>query len=187
MEFLGDRVLGLVIAEEVIDRYPKESEGSLARRLARLASKPTLARIARNNGLTEMVQTGAGETLDDVTGDGILADATEAVLAAIYLDGSLEAARPVIKALWAPMLEELVQPPRDPKTALQEWAQARQLPLPDYRIVRQVGPAHAPSFEVSVTLPPAKDGTPRTANGEGRNKRQAEFAAAKALLRDIGQ
>ncbi len=183
MEFLGDRVLGLVIAEDLIARFGKETEGDLAKRLAHLVKRDTLAPIAEALDLGQYLSLAKGDDeQDNRRNPNILSDALEAVIAALYLDAGLDAARRFILAHWRPLLEgaAAAAPPRDAKTSLQEWALARALPLPDYRVVRQEGPPHDPRFvvEVSVTrLPPRQ--------GSGRSKREAEHKAAAALLADI--
>jgi ribonuclease-3 len=177
-EFLGDRVLGLVVAELLFHRFPDEAEGHLARRHAVLVSRRSLARVADGIGLARHIVLSPGE---DGTGGrerpALLADICEAVIAALYLDGGLEPAAAFIRRHWRPLMDEDAVPPKDVKTALQEWAQGRGLALPRYREVARAGPAHAPSFTVEVTVaghPPA--------TGSGPSKRAAEGAAAAALL-----
>lgn len=172
LEFLGDRVLSLIVADILYHRFPREEEGAMARRHAALVRQEALTEVARRYGLDRHLGVG---------GAGALADACEAVIAAIYLDGGLEAARRFIAAAWEDLVAADLRPPRDPKTALQEWAQARGQPLPRYVIVSREGPDHEPLFTITVTL---KDG--RQATASGANKRAAETAAAAALLGQIG-
>lgn len=178
LEFLGDRVLGLIIAEWLLDRFPTEPEGSLARRHTALVRRETLAQIARDIGLGAHLILSPGE--DESGGrenDAILADACEAVIAALYLDGGLEAPRSFIRSAFAAAIDRHERPPQDAKTALQEWAQARGLPLPDYRTVSRSGPDHKPLFEIEVSItghPPA--------SASGSSKRVAERQAARLLL-----
>ncbi|MBL8644425.1 MAG: ribonuclease III [Rhodospirillaceae bacterium] len=175
LEFLGDRVLGLVIAELLFTRFKGEAEGQLAQRLAVLVSAPTLARVARVSGLAGEIRMATGQSVDDA--DAILADACEAVIGAMYLDGGLAPAEAFIRAQWAALVDEAVAPPKDSKSALQEWAQGRGLALPAYLVVSQDGPDHAPNFVVTVSV------TGHTAaEGRGKSKRIAEQAAASALL-----
>jgi ribonuclease-3 len=178
LEFLGDRVLGLVIAETLLTRFPAEREGSIARRHASLVSQPVLARVADAIGLGNFLTFAKGDReAGAAKNPAILADALEAVIAAIYLDGGLEQARGVVLAHWQALLVDDSAPPSDPKTALQEWALARGLALPTYRVVKAEGPPHSPRFEITVEL----EGVAPAA-GEGRSKRAAEKSAASALL-----
>lgn len=176
LEFLGDRVLSLVLAETLFRRYADESEGDLARRHALLASHDTLAGIGDGMGLGRYLRLQPG-----VAGDAgelppsILEDALEAVIGALYLDGGLDAAAPVIERHWMPLMTG--PPPRDPKTELQEWAQARALALPVYDTVAVDGPAHAPVFTVEATLAGLAP-----VRACGRSKRVAEREAAAVLL-----
>jgi len=178
LEFLGDRVLGLVVADLLLARFPDESEGALGRRLAQLVRRETLAEVAVRLDLAPHIRLAKGErAAGERDNPTILADVCEAVFGALYLDDGLAAARAVIAAHWTPLIEAASQPPQDAKTALQEWAQGRGLPLPDYREVRRAGPAHEPVFTVEVSV---VGETP--ARGEGRSKRLAEQAAAGRLL-----
>lgn len=183
LEFLGDRVLALVVAEQLLDRFPHEREGSIAKRHVSLVRRETLAEVAHSIGLGRFLIISRGE---DEAGarasDTILSDAMEAVIGALYLDGELEAARRFILRHWNPLLELDLRPPQDPKTALQEWAQGRRLPLPGYTTVAQTGPAHAPEFTVEVRV---EGQAPQRASG--KSKRLAEQAAAQAMLREIGE
>lgn len=180
LEFLGDRVLGLIVADMLIDRFPAEPEGALARRHAFLVSREALAEVARTMGLGEFLRVSKGEA--DSGGrenPAMLADVCEAVIGALYRDGGLSAARAFVAPRWSPLLEQDRTPPRDAKTALQEWAQGRGLPLPAYREMAREGPAHEPRFTVAVIV--EGDGTPAV-EGTGRSKRLAEQEAARRLL-----
>ncbi|MDV7341468.1 ribonuclease III [Terasakiella sp. A23] len=179
LEFLGDRVLGLVIADLLLKRFPKDTEGDLARRHTALVRKEALARVANKIKLGDYIDMLPAEAAAGGRQNAaILANAGEAVIAALYLDGGLEAAQAFIHHFWQEIIEEDPTPPQDNKTALQEWAQGRGLPLPLYKIVSQEGPAHAPVFEIEVMV---KNYTPQRA--QGNSKRQAEQAAAGALLK----
>lgn len=181
MEFLGDRVLSLVVAEMVYRAYPTEPEGSLARRFNALVRWETLARVAEAIGLAQNLRMLRGEAAQGRRGNrGLLADACEAVIAALFLDGGIEAARQFIEREWSPLLAEQVDLPQDAKSSLQEWAQGRSLPLPSYRLITSQGPAHDPVFEMEVSLP----GHP-PAQGRGRSRQAAESDAAAALLRRV--
>ena len=178
LEFLGDRVLGLIVAHLLIARFPNEEEGPLSRRHAALVRRETLAEIAGAFGLGDMLTFAKSEEAGNGrVNPSILADALEALIGALYLDGGLEAAEPFVRARWEPHVSAMGRPPRDAKTALQEWAQGRGLSLPIYKLTETSGPAHAPRFKVEVTL---SDFPPTTASAS--SKRQAEQSAAKALL-----
>ena len=184
LEFIGDRVLGLLAAERLAVLYPKAREGDLAPRLNALVSRETCARVARRMELGPALRLSGSETK---TGgrdkDSILAGACEAVMAALYQDGGLEAPRAVFLAFWEEETASLGAPrPRDPKTALQEWAQGQKKPLPAYSVINRQGPDHAPRFTVEVTvlgLEPVR--------AEGRSRQEAEKAAAATLLQREGQ
>lgn len=178
LEFLGDRVLGLVIAEWLLERFPNEAEGSLAKRHTALVRREALALVARDIGLGQYLILSPGES--DSGGrenEAILSDACEAVIAALYLDGGLEPARRFIRTAMAEAIDIHTKPPQDPKTTLQEWAQARALPLPKYTTVSRSGPDHRPLFEVQVSI---EGESPASATGT--SKRIAEGQAATALL-----
>ena len=178
LEFLGDRVLGLVIAEELFRRYPQEGEGMLARRLNQLVRRETCAEVTRRLGLDELMRTArTAERAQVQASQKVLADLCESVIAAIYLDQGLEAARSFIISMWRPIFERHAEPPRDAKSALQEWAAARGLPPPTYEEVARTGPDHAPQFTIRVEVPGAGEDT-----GTGPSKRAAEQAAAGRLL-----
>jgi ribonuclease-3 len=178
LEFLGDRVLGLVIAELLWRRFESEPEGHLTRRHTHLVRHEALARVAETVGLgRHLVLSRAEAAAGAASNPGILADACEALVAAIYLDGGFDAASRFIRRFWEPLIEEMAGPPRDPKTALQEWAQARGLDLPAYELVATSGPDHAPLFTVAASVA----GRDR-ATGTASSKRSAEARAAAMLL-----
>ncbi|MFZ2871208.1 ribonuclease III [Zavarzinia sp.] len=177
LEFLGDRVLGMIIAETLYAAHPGWEEGALAVRLNGLVRRETLSRIAEEIGLGRYLRLAKGE--DEQGGrakPAILADAMEAVIAAVYLDGGLPAARGVVSRLWADYFANRVTPPKDAKTELQEWSVARGLGQPRYETVGRSGPDHAPVFVVAALLPGGQ-----SAEGRGSSKRIAEQEAAKAL------
>jgi ribonuclease III len=178
LEFLGDRVLGLVVANMVYRAFPDEPEGALARRFTAMVRKEALARVAETIDLGAHLRVSRGEAEQGGRGShSLLADACEAVIAALFLDGGFEAARRFVERWWQPLLAEQAEPPQDAKTALQEWAQAQGLPLPVYRLIASEGPPHDPIFDMEVSLP----GRP-PAQGRGRSRRAAEAAAASALF-----
>jgi ribonuclease-3 len=177
LEFIGDRVLGLAMAEWLAERFPREQEGELGRRLAYLVSQPVLATVAETAGLAAALSVSPGEAKAGVAKRAtVLADALEAALGALYLDGGLDAARNFVRRAWNDAMVEQADPPKDAKTALQEWAQKRGKDLPVYEITGRSGPPHAPEFVVTVTV------EAWGANGTGGNKRAAEQLAAEALL-----
>ncbi len=177
LEFIGDRVLGLLIAEWLAERFPGEQEGALGRRLALLVSQPVLAEIAETAGLPAVLHVSDGETKAGVRKLAtVLADATEAVIGALYLDGGIVAARGFVRRAFLSAMEGQKRPPKDAKTGLQEWAQRRGFPLPSYLVVTRDGPPHAPNFVISVTV------AEQTAQGVAGTKRAAEMMAAEDLL-----
>jgi ribonuclease-3 len=181
LEFLGDRVLGLVMAELLYDVFPDEAEGDLAKRHAALVSGETLGLLAETINLGDYLRLSEGERVGGgAKNENILADVMEALIGAVYLDAGIDLCKPVIAALWKDVLHMMKTPPRDPKTGLQEWAQARGLPLPRYEVTGRTGPDHAPQFIITVTV----EGLPPV-NGEGSSRRVAEKAAATALLNKI--
>lgn len=183
MEFLGDRVLGLLVADRLMRDLPTADEGEMSSRLHALVDKPTCARVAEALGIGDAVRLSPGEAKQGGRRrEGILGDAMEAVLAAVWLDGGIEAARAVFERAWA---AELAAPPRkaltNPKSALQEWALGQGRALPTYRIVQRTGSDHAPTFTVEVSVAGIE---PLTA--KGRSRQDAEKAAATALLQREG-
>ena len=178
LEFLGDRVLGLVIAEMLFHRFPEEAEGKLARRHAQLVRKETLASVAGEIRLGDLMRLEmGGSELIGRNNPSLLSDACEAVIAALYLDGGLDVVKRFIADNWQHRIEADLAPPSDSKTRLQEWAQGRGLPLPKYVEVARSGPPHAPTFTIGVEV----EGQ-RAMVGEGRSKRIAEQDAASKLL-----
>jgi ribonuclease-3 len=178
LEFLGDHVLGLVISDMLFGAFPKADEGELSRRLADLVRKEACADVAREIDLGAAIRLGASE--NNAGGRNriaILADVCEALIGAVFIDGGYKAASEVIGRLWEQRMRAPARPLRDSKTILQEWAQARGLPTPNYREVERKGPDHNPEFRVTVELP-----NRAPAEGLGRSKRAAEQAAAAAML-----
>ena len=178
LEFLGDRVLGLVIADMLWHRFENEPEGPMTRRMADLVRRETVARVALDIGLDHHLVLSPSEAAAGAARNpSILSDVCEAVIAAIYLDGGLPAATAFIRRWWEPLIDETAAPPRDPKTRLQEWAQARGLGLPAYRLVATEGPDHAPRFTVAARVAQSDE-----ASATASSKRAAEAEAAAALL-----
>ncbi|AGT07356.1 ribonuclease III [Paracoccus aminophilus] len=182
LEFLGDRVLGLTMAEALVLADRKATEGQLAPRYNALVRGETCAAVAREIGLGDVLKLGRSEMVSGGRRkEALLADAMEAVLAAIYLDAGFETAKAVILRLWESRLETVDDDARDPKTALQEWAQAQGMKPPQYLQTGRSGPDHAPEFEITVKL---DDGRSAIAQGAG-TKRSIEQAAASVLLGQI--
>ncbi|MBB4264920.1 ribonuclease III [Roseospira visakhapatnamensis] len=181
LEFLGDRVLNLLVAHMLYDRFPREPEGSLARRHTALVRGETLAHVARTLGLASLIRLSQGEVdLGGRDNPTLLADVCEAVLGALYLDGGLAVVDRVVRRHWTPLMDQDLSPPKDPKTSVQEWAQGRGLPLPVYETVAASGPDHAPTFTVAVRV----KGRPEV-RADGASKRQAEQRAAALLLKGL--
>lgn len=181
LEFLGDRVIGLIVAEMLLDAFPNEEEGSIAKRHTGLVRKEALAELAAQVGLPAYIRMSPGEENSGGRANpAITSDVCEAVIAAVYRIGGLEAAKRFVDPLWRPLLEREAEPPRDAKTSLQEWLQGRGRPLPSYELVERSGPDHAPVFSIAVMV---KGTEPKTATG--RSKRAAEQAAAEALLEEL--
>jgi ribonuclease-3 len=183
MEFLGDRVLGLLVADRLHTDFPEADEGQLSSRLHTLVDKHACGRVGATLGIGEAVRLSPGETKSGGRRkEGVIADAVEAVLAAVYLDGGLDAARKVFERAWA---EELARPPEraltNPKSALQEWSQGQGRPLPSYEITGRSGSDHAPTFTVQVSVPGIEP-----ISASGRSRQDAEKAAAVAMLQREG-
>ncbi|MFN4023790.1 MAG: ribonuclease III [Hyphomonas sp.] len=177
LEFLGDRVLNLVIAERLIERRQSDSEGDLAPRLNRLVKKGACAEAMRHLGLQPFLILSESEVASGGRErESTLGDACEAIIAAIYQDGGLTAARKFIERAWAPQFENVPAETKDPKTLLQEWAQGQGHPLPEYIVTARSGPDHAPVYEVEVRLPAGR------AAATGSSKREAERHAAALML-----
>ncbi|MCC1482266.1 ribonuclease III [Roseibaca sp. Y0-43] len=181
LEFLGDRVLGLVMAEALLAADKGAREGQLAPRFNALVRKETCAEIAREIDLGAVLKLGRSEMLSGGRRKlAVLGDAMEAVIAAVYLDAGFAVARDVILGHWGARIDRVEADSRDAKTLLQEWAQARGLALPAYAEVSRTGPDHAPVFTIEVRLE-----TGQSATAAAGNKRQAEQQAASALLAQL--
>lgn len=178
LEFLGDRVLGLCVAQILHERYPKANEGELSLRLNAVVRGGTLAHISDRIGLHEFIRTGGDlKTVKGKRMQSVRADVLEALIASIYLDGGLDSATQFIERFWTKRLNDTQAARRDSKTALQEWAHANQFGTPTYHEIDRTGPDHDPEFTVGV-----KVSDKFTMQGVGRSKRIAEQDAAKKLL-----
>lgn len=153
MEFLGDRILGLIVAEFLYSNFPDECEGDLAKRFAALVDKNTLAEQAEKIGIADYIIFHGSESNDlSFMNEGILADVMEAIIASIYLDQGIDEVRKFVLKQWGDELYKLSEPPREPKTTLQEWSQGKGLGLPIYEITDKKGPDHAPTFEITLKI-----------------------------------
>ena len=182
LEFLGDRVLGLVMAQALLDLDAKATEGQLAPRFNALVRKETCADVARSIGVGNLLKLGRSEMVSGGRRkEALLGDAMEALIAAVYRDGGFAEAQALILRLWNTRITSVKADARDPKTALQEWVQARKGPPPNYVELSRSGPDHAPQFEIEVRLYSGE-----AAQAKAGSKRQAEQAAAKLLLERLG-
>jgi len=181
LEFLGDRVLGLVIAAWLYERFPSEPEGTMSRRYNALVTRETCAVVGRAIDLPRHIKLGkqAREDHADLSGN-VVGDVVEALIGALYIDAGLERAEAFIRAHWAPFLDDQKRAPMHPKSGLQEIAAARNLGVPSYELLSRFGPHHLPRFRVKVSL-----GRHGVAEAEGDSKQEAETAAAAALLENL--
>jgi ribonuclease-3 len=185
LEFLGDRVLNLLAAEQLMQRHPEEREGELTKRMHALISGEACARVAERIGLSEALRLSGGESRRGGRANAtILGDACEALLAALYRDAGLEGTRQVFERIWAEEFDAAAtHVGSNPKSELQEWAAQRKLPQPAYEVVSRTGPAHAPTFEVELRV-----GELDPSRGRGGSRQQAEKAAAETFLtREVRQ
>lgn len=179
LEFLGDRVVGLVIAELLYERFPQEPEGDLAKRLAALVQGSFLTEIAIELQLGSYIELSEGEAQSGgAKNENILADVFESMIGALYLDSGFEKCQSLIHDLWKDRLDIMKEPPQHPKTRLQEWAQSQSLPLPEYEIVKQHGPDHAPVFDVELSV----EGYP-VVIAQGKSRQAAEKEAAREFMK----
>jgi ribonuclease-3 len=185
VEFLGDAVLGVAIAEALLQRFPDADEGSLTRLRANLVRQASLATLARDIRLGESLRLGSGEVKSGgYDRDSILADGLEAIFGAIYLDGGFAAARKVILTLYSERLSSLPAEAvdKDPKTRLQEWLQSRKMPLPSYQVLEVEGEAHDQLFTIECRI----SGIDAVGVGKGKSRRRAERVAAEQMLQSLG-
>lgn len=178
LEFLGDRVLGLVVAELLYAKFPKAAEGELSRRLAELVRRETCAEVAQEWDVAPFLRLGDGEAQSGgAQKAAILGDVCRSIIGAVFLDAGFDAATKLVRDSFGPRVGQSQPALRDPKSALQEWAQGRGLATPVYRLEDQTGPDHAPHFVMSAVVESFEP-----AQGEGPSKRAAEQAAAEAFL-----
>lgn len=178
LEFLGDGVLGLIIAELLFQLFPEENEGNLAKRHAALVRGETVTEIARELGIGAFMRMAEGEiSTGGRENASNLENTLEAIIGAIYLDGGIDPSKSFVLKHWTAKAKAMKAPPKDPKTALQEWAQARKLPIPEYKTLKAEGPAHAPEFTIEAVVHGHK-----SEMATGNSKKLAEKKAAQALL-----
>jgi ribonuclease-3 len=181
LEFLGDRVLGLVMAEWLIERFQKEPEGTLSHRFTTLVSRAFCAEVGLEIGLPDYMRMGPQAWQEGVArSENVLGDVTEALIAALYLDGGFEAAKKFIRRYWETLVDQQKKAPRHPKSLLIEWAEGRGRKPPTYEVIDRSGPDHAPRFTVRVSVRGAGE-----AIGVGSTKQEAETAAAAELLGQV--
>lgn len=183
LEFLGDRVLGLTIADWLYERFPAEPEGKLSRRFNALVTGATCADVAREIGVPALLRLGKQARDDGAAGsDNVLGDVMEALIGALYLDAGFETAQAWVRKLWDSRIDQQGAAPKHPKSALQEWAAANNRRPPEYALLERSGPGHAPRFKVRAVIGKLAD-----AEGEGSSKQEAETAAAAALLAKVNK
>ena len=177
-EFLGDRVLGLVVAKWLFEEFPDEREGPLSHRFMILVSGATCAAVAREIGVKSRLRLNKQGRDDGIFDrDNLLGDVIEALIAVVYLEHGFDAATAIVRRYWTPRVKGQTHAPRHPKSLLHEWADAHGRKSPVYSLIKRTGPEHAPHFEVEASV-----GSAGRATGLGRSKQEAETAAAEALL-----
>ena len=177
LEFLGDRVLGLVIAEMLFKKFPNEKEGELSKRFAYLVNKKTLIKVADLLGLRDVILTAKNYRLRVNITDSMVADSLEALIGAIFLDSNFENVKNIIERLWEFVIKTQNNPPNDPKSVLQEWCLRKNKNLPEYKIINKTGPDHKPIFKVKLNI----DGYLEVFES-GPSKQEAEIKAAEKLI-----
>ena len=178
LEFLGDRVIGLVMARWLYERFPSEPEGKLSRRYNDLVARPMCGEVGRELGLPALIRLGKQAREDGANwSDNVVGDVVEALVGALLLDGGLDVADRFIRRAWGGYVESQGRAPKHPKSALQEFAAAKNLAAPEYELERKSGAHHSPRFTVRVSVKGLGEAT-----GEGLSKQEAETAAAAALL-----
>ena len=175
LEFLGDRVLGLIVADMLLMHHKTEKEGDIAKRFTALVREETLAELAKKIGIPDALITDTPELRDNAS---VLSDVMEALIAAVYKDSNFETVKKFVQPLYADLIDKNIAPPVDPKTALQEWGHKHNILLPVYQVISQTGPAHAPLFKVSVKM-----GNYDEVIAEGTSKKIAEQNAAENFLK----
>ena len=181
LEFLGDRVIGLVVARWVYERFPTEPEGKLSRRYNVLVARETCAEVGRSLGLPALIRLGKQAREDGANwSDNVVGDVVESLVGALFIEAGLDAAETFVRRAWAPYVESQGRAPKHPKSALQELAAARELKAPEYEVQAKTGAHHSPRFTVRVSVIGLGE-----ASAEGSSKQEAETAAAAALLSQV--
>ena len=181
LEFLGDRVLGLIVARWLYERFPDEPEGQMSKRFNALVSRETCAEVGRTMGLPAHIRLGKQAREDRASdSDNVVGDVVESLIGALFLESGIEAAQDFVRGAWAPYVENQKRAPQHPKSALQELAADRSLPPPHYELVSRTGAHHAPTFRIRVSVKGGGE-----AEAEGPSKQDAETAAAEALLESM--
>jgi ribonuclease-3 len=181
LEFLGDRVLGLVVARWLYERFPDEPEGQMSRRFNALVARETCAEVGRALGVPAQIRLGRQAREDRATdSDNVVGDVVEALIGALFLESGIDAAQAFIRKAWAPFIDSQKRAPQHPKSALQELVADMSLAPPLYEVVSRTGAHHAPTFRVRVSVPKGGE-----AEAEGQSKQDAETAAAEALLAQL--
>jgi ribonuclease-3 len=180
LEFLGDSVLGLLVSEILYSGFPNENEGKLAKRRAAIVCRDSLYNVAKHFSLGEYLILGVGEIqIGGRDNKANLENALEALIAAIYLDGGIESARSFVKKFFADFINNMEKPPKDPKSQLQEWAQAKGMEIPKYEVLSIIGPSHEPEIEIELTVGEYKE------RHKASSRKEAERLAAEKLLNKI--
>ena len=182
LEFLGDRVLGLIISELLFEKFPLEKEGELSKRFSNLVNKQALIQVSHKLKLSELILTSQNYLKNNKVTDSMLADSLEALIGAIFLDSNYKKVKKVIEFLWKEQINIQIQPPNNPKSFLQEWCLTNKKLLPNYSLVYKKGPDHSPHFKVRVEVKNFL-----TSFGEGKTKREAELNAAKKIVKKINE
>ena len=180
LEFLGDRVLGLIIAKKLIEIYPEEKEGIIDKKLANLVNKKTCSKIANDLNLKEFMYLGASHKPLDKSSDRIISDCLEALIGAIFLDGGIRSAEKFVLNFWKKYIENSTFPLIDAKTQLQEYSLKKFKELPKYTFYKKIGPQHKPVFKIDVQIPNSKK-----IAGIGTSKKSAQQNAANKLLQSL--
>ena len=181
LEFLGYRVLGLVMARWLYERFPGEPEGKLSQRFNTLVDRVTCSNVGREIGLPTLIRLGKQAREDGANwSDNVVGDVVEALIGAVFIEAGFDRAEALIRRLWAPLIDQQRGAPKHPKSALQEFAAARDLPNPHYEVTGRTGAHHSPQFTVRVSIKTLGD-----AEAEGPSKQEAETEAAKALLEKL--
>lgn len=182
LEFLGDSVLGVLVAELLFEMFPDEREGDLAKRKSSLVSRDVLAKVAEKIGIDDELKFSTRTGASTKVQASMLENACEALIGAMFLDGGIEPARTFVHKIWTPLAKKSAAPPKDPKTTLQEWAQGRGMPLPEYIELGRTGSDHSPLFAIEVRVPGFAP-----VRGTGHNKKSASADAADKMLAVINE